>query len=156
MGRDGLLPNQRAVPDPEQQRLELGEMLRPQLGTPLAFDVPEDLVDLRVGGASAFGQADNSRAAFIGCVRPGEIPECFETAQQLVHGLLADACALGEQPRADAIRPRKLQDRHVGHAEFLETGGVELADDPAVNGLGRHSEQGTDQHLPRGDPHGPC
>src|SRR5579864_4618079 len=61
-----LLPNQRALPDPEQQLFELGEMLRPQLGTPLAFDVPKDLVDFRVGGASAFGQADNSRAPLIG------------------------------------------------------------------------------------------
>jgi hypothetical protein len=32
-------------------------------------------VDLRVCGVSAFGQADNSRAAFVGCVGPDDIPD---------------------------------------------------------------------------------
>ena len=123
--------------------------LGPKLGAPLALDVPKDLVDLRVGGASAFGQADNSRAAFVGGVGPGEIPEPFEAPQQLVHGLLAHAGALGEHAGADAIRARKLQHRHMRHAQLLEAGRVELVDDPAVNGLGRHPQQGADQHLLR-------
>jgi hypothetical protein len=39
-----LLTNQRALPDPEQQRFQLREMLRPKLGAPLAFDVPKNLM----------------------------------------------------------------------------------------------------------------
>lgn len=66
-----LLPDQRALPDPEQQLFELRKMPGAQLSAPLAFDVPEDLLDLRVGGAAAFGQADNSGTAFIGSVGPG-------------------------------------------------------------------------------------
>ncbi len=50
---------------------------------------------------------------------------------------------------ADAVRSRELQHRHVRHAELVETGRVELGDDPAVNGLGRHPEQGANQHLGR-------
>jgi hypothetical protein len=45
-------------------------MLGPKLSAPFVLDVPEDLVDLRVCGASAFGQADNARAAFVGCDDP--------------------------------------------------------------------------------------
>ena len=111
-------------------------------------------MDLRVGGASAFSQADNAGAAFIGGVGPGEIPERFEASQQLVHGLFAHAGALGEHARADPIWAWKLQDRHMWHAEFPEAGGVELADDPAVNGLGRHPQEGTEQHVLRGDRRG--
>src|SRR6516162_961889 len=134
------LANQRALPDTEQQRFELGEMPDSELSVPLAFDVAEDIVDLRVSGASSFGQADNSRASFIGCVGPGEIPEGFEAPQELVHSLLAHAGALGKHPRADPIRARKLQHRHMRHAELVEAGGVELLDDPAVNSLRRNAE----------------
>ena len=104
-------------------------------------------MDLRVGGASAFGESDDARAAFIGCVGPFEIPERFEASQQLVHGLLADTGALSEHARAYRVRARKLQHRHMRHAKLVEAGGVELIDDPAVNGLGRHTQEGTDQHL---------
>ena len=104
-------------------------------------------MDLLVGGASALGQADDSCAAFIGGGRPREIAKPFETPQQLVHRLLADAGALGEHARADAIGARELQHRHVRHAQLLETGRVQLGDDPAVNGLGRHAQQRADQHL---------
>ena len=92
-------------------------MFGPKLSAPFALNVLEDLVDLRVGGASALGQADNSRSAFIGCVGPGEIPEGVEAPKQLVHGLLAHAGALGEHARADPVRTWKLQHRHVRHAE---------------------------------------
>lgn len=87
-------------------------MLGPKFSAPLALDVPEDLVDFRVRGASAFGEADNSRAAFIGCVGPHDMPESVEAPKKLVHGLLAHAGALGEHARADPIRARKLQHRH--------------------------------------------
>jgi hypothetical protein len=60
--------NQRALPDQEQKSFELGEVLGPELLAPLPLDVQENLEDLRVGGASAFGEADNPRAAFIGIV----------------------------------------------------------------------------------------
>src|SRR5574342_381372 len=110
------LAGQRALPDPEQQLFELGEMPGPKLSAPFVLDVAEDLVDLRIGGASAFGQADNSRAAFVGCVGPDDIAESFEAAKKLVHGLLAHAGALGEHPRTGPFRARKLQHRHMGYA----------------------------------------
>src|SRR6516162_7977379 len=82
---------QRAFPNPDQQFFELAELLRPELNAPLAFDVLEDPVDFRVGGTSALGQADNSRAAFIQAVGPRDIPEAFEAPQQLIHGLFTHA-----------------------------------------------------------------
>src|SRR4051812_29777828 len=81
------LARQRALPHPEQQPFELGEMLRSKLSAPFVLDVPENLVDLRVCGASAFGQADDSRAAFVGRVGPNDIPEHVEAPKELVHGL---------------------------------------------------------------------
>jgi hypothetical protein len=62
------------------------------------------------------------RAAPVGHVGPDEIAETFEAPEELIHGLLAHPGALGEQAGANPIRTRKLQYRHVRHAEFLEPG----------------------------------
>lgn len=104
-----------------------------------------------VGGASALRHADNARAALVGRVGPDEIAETFEAPEQLIHGLLAHFGALGQQAGANAIRTRKLQHRHVRYAQFLEPGRVELRDDPALNGLGRHAQQRADEHVLRLD-----
>jgi hypothetical protein len=61
---------------------------------------------------------------WVGRVGPDEIAESFETPKKLIHGLLAHAGALGEQAGANPIRTRKLQYRHVRHAELLEPGRV--------------------------------
>jgi hypothetical protein len=91
------------------------------------------------------------RAAPVGHVGPDEIAETFEAPEELIHGLLAHPGALGEQAGANPIRTRKLQYRHVRHAEFLEPGRVELRDDPALNGLSRHAQQRADEHVLRLD-----
>src|SRR5215203_3460199 len=64
------LANQGAIPDTEQQFLELGEPHGPELGAPVALDLAEDVVDLRVGGMPASGHADDPRAPFVGRIRP--------------------------------------------------------------------------------------
>ena len=105
-------------------------------------------MDLRVRGSSALGQANHPRATFTGRVGAGEIPEGFETPQQLVHGLLAQTSALGEHARAHAVGAGILRHRHMRHPELLETCRVELVDD--AYGLW-NPQQGADQHLVRGD-----
>ena len=68
---------------------------------------------------------------------------------KLVHGLFAHPSALSEHAGADPIRTRKLQHRHVGHAKLGEAGGVQFVDDSTVNRLGRHPQQGSDEHVVR-------
>src|SRR5579872_4480886 len=114
------LANQRAFPHPKQQLFELSERLGSELGTPLALDVTKDLMNLRPGRASAFGQTDNAAAAFIGGIGPNEIAERFEAPQQLVHGLFAHAGALGEHAWADPIWSGELQHRHMGDTQVPE------------------------------------
>src|SRR5262249_44627568 len=101
----------------EQQRFELGELPWSQRGAPFLLDVVQNVVDLRVGCAATRGQPNDPCAAFAGRIRSREVPEPLETPQQLIHGLLADPRTLGEHARANAIRPRKLQHRHVWHAK---------------------------------------
>ena len=148
------LPNHRTLPNSQQQCFELSEILRPKLRAPLTFDIAEDVVDFCIDGASASGEANHSRATFIGGVRPGEIPEAFETTEQLIHGLLADTSAVSQQARTNSIRTGILQHRHVWHAQVVEPGGVEFGDDAPVNGLSRNSKQGANQHLVRRNPCG--
>lgn len=138
---------QRALPDTKQQLFELKEALGPELSTPFALDVPEDLVNFGVCGASAFRQVNNSRAAFVRHLGPDNIPETFEASEELVHGLLADAGTFGKHPRANPIRPRKLQNRHMRHPELLETGRVQLVDDTAMDRLRRNAQQGSNKHM---------
>ena len=73
---------QLAFPDAEQQFLELRETLGSEHRAPFAFDVAEDVVDLRVYGASALGEADNARAALAGRIRPDEIAETLEAPEE--------------------------------------------------------------------------
>src|SRR5215213_5581379 len=113
------LANQGAIPDTEQQFLELGEPRGPELGAPVALDLAEDVVDLRVGGAPASGHADDPRAPFVGRIRPDQIAEALEALEELVHGLLAHARALSERTGANPVRPRELQHRHVRDAEIV-------------------------------------
>lgn len=56
----------------------------------------------------------------------------------------------GEHAWTGPVHSRKLQDRHMRHAQLREAGGVELADDPTVNRLGRNAQQRADQHLVEG------
>jgi hypothetical protein len=107
-------------------------------------------MDLRVCGASSSGQADNSRASFVGSVGPGDISEGFEAPKKLVHGLLAYTGAFGERARTNPIRAWKLQHRHMRHPELLESGRIELVDNPTMNGLSRNPQEGANQHLRNG------
>src|SRR4051794_33831565 len=103
LGMTDHLLDQRAVPDPEEQFLELCELRRPELGAPFALDVPENLVNPGVCGASARRQVYDSAAPFVRRVGPGEVSESLQALEQLVHRLLAHAGPFGEQSRADAI-----------------------------------------------------
>ena len=75
------LADQWALPDAEQQLFELSEILGPKLSAPFMLDVAENVVDLRVGGVSAFGEVDKARAALVRCVGPDDIADPFEAPE---------------------------------------------------------------------------
>jgi hypothetical protein len=98
----GGFTNQRALPDPEQQRFQLREMLRPKLGAPLAFDVPKNLM----------------ARGLIRRIGPGKISEPFQTPEQLVHRLFAHAGTFREQrgKRDGFTRTRRVRAiRHLAN-----------------------------------------
>ena len=144
----GRSADQRAFPDAAQQLFEPGEVPGAKLGAPFVLDVAEDVVDFRVRGAPAPGEADHPRATPAGRVGPDDVAEPLQTPEQLVHGLLAHAGALSESAGANSIRTRKLQHRHVRHAQLLETGRIELLDDAVLDRLGRDPQQRADEHVP--------
>jgi len=80
-------------------------------------------------------------------IRPNDITKTFEAPEQLVHGLLAHAGALGERAWANAIRPRKLQYRQMRNAQSVKTGGVKLVDETAMDRLSRNAQQGADEYI---------
>src|SRR5262245_23400439 len=140
---------ERALPDVRQQLLEPGEIPRPQLDAPFALDVAQDLEDLRLRGTTPPGDADHPRPALVRGVGAGEIAGRFEALEKLVHGLLAHAGALRQRAGPDPVGARVLEHRHVRQPQVLEPGGVEIPDDPPVDRLGRHPQQGADQQLAR-------
>src|SRR5215469_10387666 len=129
------LANQRALPDAQQQFFELAERLGAQFVAPLALDVAKNVVDPGVCGASAPGQADDPRTAFVWLIRSDEISERFEAAEQLVDRLLAHAGALREHAGTDAVGAGKPQHRHVRKADFAESHCVQFSDNPAMDRL---------------------
>ena len=57
------LSDQRAVPDAQQQLLELIEVPRTECGTPFLLDVTENIEDLCISSMAALGKPHNSRTA---------------------------------------------------------------------------------------------
>lgn len=104
-------------------------------------------MDLRVCGAAALGKADYSRAALVRRIGSGDITETFKAPEQLVHGLLAHASALGEGARANAIWSRELQYRDMGQAQLFKAGRIKIIDEAAMDRLRRDAQQGADQHI---------
>ena len=102
------------------------------------------------GNVHLLGDGD-ARAALAGHIRSIEVAKSLEAAKQLVHGLFAHPGAIGEHAGANAVRARKLQHRHVRQAQVVEACGVELRDEPSLNGLGRHAQQRSDEHVLRRD-----
>ncbi len=144
--RSGLA-DERAEPDAGEELFEEGEVFGAEFGFPFALDAAEDIDDFRVGGVAAFGQADEAGAAFVAGVRAGDVAGGFEAAEELVHGLLADAGAAGQSGGADAVGAGVLEDGDVGEGEIGVAGGIEAGDDAAVDGLGGDAEEGSDEEC---------
>jgi len=106
-------------------------------------------MDLGVCGVAALGKADYSRATLVRRIGSGDITETFKAPEKLVHGLLAQASALGESARANAIRSRELQHREMGQAQLFKAGRIEIVDEASMDRLRRDTQQGADQHILR-------
>ena len=112
-----------------------------ELSAPLELNGAQNIMDSGVSRVSAPGEANHARAALVGRIAADDIAELFQAAKQLVHGLLAHARALRQHTRPDAIGAGKLQHRHMGHDQFLEAGGIELANETALDDLSRNAQQ---------------
>ena len=135
------LLNQRILPQAAKQFLELRKLPGSKLSAPFPFDNELDVVDLGVGGTSSFGEVHHPRPASIMLIGAADIPEALQTPQQLVHRLFAHTCALGQLTRANSIGTGILEHGNMRQTQIVKAGCIEAIDNPAMDCLGRDTEQ---------------
>ena len=67
-------------------------------------------------------KANNTCPSSVDFVAPSQVAHPLKAAEQLVHGLFAHACALGQLSRPHAIGSGVLQDRDMRQTQIVETG----------------------------------
>src|SRR5215469_4010898 len=102
-GKFRTLGDQRALPDAQQQFLELMEIPRTEFSAPLSLDVLQDIDDLGINSVPTPGKPHHSRPTLFWGIGPGEITELLEGSEQTVHGLLAHTGAFRERAGTNSI-----------------------------------------------------
>lgn len=143
----GPLGDEWAFPDSCEEFLELGELMRTQLFGPFAFDFEQDGINHGIGGMAAAGQANRTSATVSGIRIANKVAKFTETAQKLVHRLLAHGSAFGEDAGALAFRSRIQENGDVRQAQVVEAGGIQLGDNSAVDGHGWNTEERANEDV---------
>jgi len=96
-------------------------------------------------GRPSFSERDPSRTHVIRIVKTNEIPEFFELTQQVVHGLRVIPASAPRSRGSPSLGTRIPEHRKLCLDKVVEPGRGGFREDPSMDRLLRHPQQGANQ-----------